>query len=319
MKYFKILAPLGLVFVFLLYAFFPIKTSKTVEIPYGKGSVDISMLLYREGLLRTPASFLAIHAIVRGKLEAGEYEFSGWVYPWEVYLKIHKGEKKLYRITIPEGFDVYDIAKRLEEFSICNAEDFIKLANSPETAKKYGINTYTMEGFLFPDTYFFSKNTHPSKVIDVMFKNFLRRTEYLRDQLKEKNLTLEEWVIVASMLEKETAIEEERPIIASVIYNRIERNMPLQIDPTVIYALKRKGKWDGKLTKKSLQIEDPYNTYLYRGLPPSPICNPGLRSLKSALSPAKTDYLYFVSMGNGRHAFSSDYREHLKNIALYRK
>ncbi len=319
MKYFKIFAPLGLIFVFLIYTFLPVKTIKTVEILYGKRSIDIAMLLYREGILRSPLSFITIHTIVRGKLEAGEYEFSGWVFPWEVYLKISRGQKKLYKITIPEGYDIYDIANTLEKHSICKAEDFIKFANSPEIAKKYGIKTYTMEGFLFPDTYYFSKNTHPIKIIDTMFKNFLKKTELLRAQLEEKGMTLEEWVIIASMIEKETGINEERPLVSSVINNRIKKGMPLQIDPTVIYALKRRGEWNGKLTKKHLQLEDPYNTYYYRGLPPSPICNPGIKSLEAALNPAKTNYLYFVSMGNGRHVFSSSYKEHLKNIAIYRE
>jgi len=319
MKYFKIFAPLGLVFVFLIYAFFPVRTHKTVEITYGKSSVDIAMILYREGLLKSPLSFIIIHTFLRDKLEAGEYEFSGLVFPWDVYLKISRGQRKLYKITIPEGYDIYDIASLLEKYSICKAEDFIELANSPDTAKKYGLKTYTMEGFLFPDTYYFSKNTHPMRIIDTMFRNFLKRTESLRSQLEEKELTLEEWVIIASMIEKETGVDEERPLVSSVIYNRIKKGMALQIDPTVIYALKRRAEWNGKLTRKHLQLEDPYNTYYYKGLPPSPICNPGIKSLEAALNPAKTNYLYFVSMGNGRHVFSSSYEEHLKNIAMYRR
>ncbi|WP_448588229.1 endolytic transglycosylase MltG [Thermocrinis sp.] len=319
MKHLKFLAPIGLVLVFFIYALFPVRINKTLEISYGKSSVDIAMLLYREGVIRSPLSFITIHAFVRGKLEAGEYEFSGWVYPWDAYLKIHRWQRKFYKITIPEGSDIYDIAQILEENSICKAEDFLRLVNSPEITKKYGINTYTMEGFLFPDTYHFSKNTHPIKVVDTMFKNFLKRTETLRVQLEEKNLTLEKWVIIASMIEKETGVDEERPLVSSVIYNRIRKGMPLQIDPTVIYALKRKGEWDGKLTRKDLKLEDPYNTYYHTGLPPSPICNPGIKSLEAALNPAKTDYIYFVSMGNGRHAFSSNYKEHLKNVATYRK
>ena len=315
----KLLAVLGLIFVFLVYSFFPVKTERTVEVPYGKTSLDIALLLYREGVIRSPISFMAIHYLIRGKLEAGEYEFKGWVFPWDAYLKIHRGQRKLYKITIPEGFDLYDIANLLEEYSICKREDFLRVANSPEIAKRYGLRTYTMEGFLFPDTYYFSKNTHPLQVVDVMFKNFLRRTEHLRRKLEERGLTLEEWVIIASMVEKETAVPEERPIIASVILNRIKLGMPLQIDPTVIYALKRRGEWKGVLTRKHLQLDDPYNTYYHKGLPPSPICNPSLQSLEAVLNPAETNYLYFVSMGNGRHAFSSNYKDHLKNIATYRR
>lgn len=320
MRYVKFLLPLFLVGAFLVYSFLPVRVEKkTVEIVYGTSTYDMAILLYKEGLLRNPLSFLFLHSINRKKLEAGEYEFDGLVFPWEIYEKISKGLKKLYRITIPEGSDLYDIAKILEENLICSSKDFLNYALSAETAKKYGLKTPNMEGFLFPDTYFFSKNTHPIKIIDVMYKNFLKRTEELRELLKEKNLSLEEWVVIASMIEKETAKAEERPLVAAVIYNRIKKGMKLQIDPTVIYALKRRGEWQGSLTLKHLTIDDPYNTYYYYGLPPSPICNPGLESLKAALEPAKVDYLYFVADGSGGHHFSNSYSDHISKVRLYRR
>ena len=311
--------PLLLVGLFFLYTFLPVRVEKkTVEIPYGMPSHKIALELYREGIIRSPLSFLLIHAIKRSKLEAGEYEFEDWVYPWDVYRKISRGLKKLYRITIPEGYDLYDIAKTLEENHICKAEDFLKYALSEETARKYGLKTHSMEGFLFPDTYFFSKNTHPLRVIETMHGNFLRKTQELRKELPKKGMSLEEWVIIASMIEKETSKKEEKPLVSAVIQNRIKKGMKLQIDPTVIYALKRRGLWDGSLSLKDLRFDDPYNTYAYYGLPPSPICNPGFDSLKAALEPAKVDYLYFVADGAGGHRFSSSYVEHIKNVRLYR-
>lgn len=322
MKNSKFLLPivlLAFLVLFMVYSFLPIRVEKrTVEIAYGTPTFEIALLLYREGILRNPMSFLLLHSVGKKKLEAGEYEFEGLVFPWDVYEKISKGLKKLYRITIPEGSDLYDIAKILEENLICSSKDFLKYALSEEIARNYGLRTSTMEGFLFPDTYFFSKNTHPMKVIDVMYNNFLRKTQELRKELANKKLTLEEWVIIASMIEKETAKPEEKPLVSAVIYNRIKKRMKLQIDPTVIYALKRKGLWKGRLTLDHLNMDDPYNTYYYFGLPPSPICNPGLESLKYALKPAPVDYLYFVADGSGGHYFSKSLSDHNRRVKEYR-
>jgi len=132
----KLLAVLGLVLVFLVYSFFPVKTERTVEIPYGKTGLDIALSLYREGIIRSPISFMAIHSLIRGKLEAGEYEFNGWVFPWDAYLRIHRGQRKLYKITIPEGFDLYDIADLLEEYSICKREDFFESSQLSRNRQK---------------------------------------------------------------------------------------------------------------------------------------------------------------------------------------
>jgi UPF0755 protein len=319
MKFLKFIIPLGLVFFFLTYSFMPVHLDKkTVDIPYGMPSTQMALYLYKEGIIRSPLSFLLIHMIRKGKLEAGEYEFDGLVFPWEVYRKIHYGFRKLYKITVPEGSDLYDIANILEEHKICKAKDFLEFALSQKIPEKYGLKTFSMEGFLFPDTYFFSKNTHPLTVINTMYNNFLKKTESLRNQLKNSGMTLEEWVIIASLIEKETALEKEKPLISAVIHNRLKKGMKLQIDPTVIYAMKRKGLWKGKLSAQDMDVQDPYNTYLYYGLPPTAICNPGLSSLESALKPAKVDYLYFVANAKGGHRFSSTYSEHLANVRLYK-
>jgi len=309
------------VFILVSFLFTPVylKDNILVEIPYGTSTWKISYILYEKGVIRNPISFIILHIINKDKLEAGEYEFNGYVSPWEAYKKIARGEHKLYRIVIPEGSDIYDIAKILEEKGICKGEDFIKYATSYEVVRKYGLYSYSMEGFLFPDTYFFSKNTHPLRIIDVMFSNFMEKTADLRPLLKEKGLSLETWVIIASMIEKETYRDEERPLIAAVIYNRLKRKMKLQIDPTVIYALKRNGKWRGVLLRSDMEIDDPYNTYRYFGLPPSAIANPGLASLKAALNPAPVNYLYFVATPSGKHIFSSSYRKHVNHIIKIRK
>ncbi len=310
-----------LALLYIAYSFLPVHVEKkTVDIPYGTPTVKIVDILYREGVLRNRLSFAIIHAIRKEKLEAGEYEFEGYVSPLDVYEKISKGIRKLHRIVVFEGSDIYDIAQMLESKGICRREDFLRYATSEEVARGYGLSVPTMEGFLFPETYFFSKNTHPLKVIDTMYSVFLERTAELRERLPEKGLSLEEWVTVASMIEKETFWEEEKPLISAVIYNRLKRRMRLQIDPTVIYALKRRGEWKGVLLREHLKIDDPYNTYQYFGLPPTPICNPGLSSLRAALEPAAVRYLYFVvDPRTRRHIFSTTYSQHRRNVAKVRR
>ncbi len=315
----------GLFFISLLlyvaYSFLPVYVEeKTVEIPYGTSTIEIVNMLHRKGLIRSRLSFAIIHAFRKEKLEAGEYEFKGYVTPFHVYEKLSRGIHKLHRIVVVEGSDIYDIAEMLDRKGICRKEDFLKYATSKEVSRGYGLSSPTMEGFLFPDTYLFSKNTHPIKVIDTMYRNFLEKTAEMRPKVIEKGLSLEEWVTVASMVEKETFWEHEKPLVAAVIYNRLKRRMKLQIDPTVIYALKRQGKWNGNLRKEHLQIDDPYNTYVYFGLPPTPICNPGLTSLRAALEPAKVRYLYFViDPKRRRHIFSTTYSQHRRNVARLRR
>jgi len=303
------------------YSFLPVHVDrKTLDIPYGTPAVKLIDMLYKEGLIRSRFSLALLHALKREKLEAGEYEFSGYVSPVDVYRKLSRGLRKLHRIVVFEGSDLYDIALMLERKGICKREDFLRYATSPEVARSYGLRTPTMEGFLFPETYLFSKNTHPLKVIDIMFRTFTERTAHLRAELKEKNLSLEEWVTVASMIEKETFWEEEKPLISAVIYNRLRKGMRLQIDPTVIYALKRRGMWEGVLRREHLRIDDPYNTYTRSGLPPAPICNPGLSSLEAALNPAPVGYLYFVVDPRTRkHLFSTTYSQHRRNVAEMRR
>ncbi len=321
----KKLIPLIILFVasllYLAYAFMPVYVeTKTVDIPYGTSALKVIETLHKEGIIRSKLSLIIIHALRKDKLEAGEYEFSGHVSPFDVYRKLSRGIHKLHRVVITEGSDIYDIADILEKKGVCKKEDFLKFATSEQVPRGYGLSTPTMEGFLFPDTYLFSKNTHPLKVIDTMYRNFLKKTVDLRPQVAKKGLSIEEWVTIASMIEKETAWEDEKPLVSAVIYNRLKRRMKLQIDPTVIYALKRKGMWEGKLTREHLKIDDPYNTYLYFGLPPTPICNPGLSSLKAALQPADVSYLYFVAdPKTRRHIFSSTYSQHRQNIAKVRR
>ncbi len=317
--FFILLLLAGLVYI--LYSFLPVRIgNKTIEISYGTPVPEIIDLLYEEGIIRSKLSLIILHIINREKISAGEYEFSGIVSPFDVYEKLSKGIQKLHKVTIPEGSDLYAIAKILDKAGVCGEEEFLKFATSESVARRFGLDTPTMEGFLFPDTYFFRKNTHPLVVIETMHRNFLDKTSSLRKKLAQKKLSLREWVTIASMIEKETAWEDEKPLVAAVIYNRLKKGMKLQIDPTVIYSLKRRGLWKGVLTRKELSIDDPYNTYVYYGLPPAPICNPGLSSLRFALEPAQVDYLYFVAdPETKRHIFSSSYTQHVRNVLRVRR
>ena len=308
---------LMLCFLALVYSvFMPVRIEepKVVNIPLGTPVIKVASLLSKEGILRNPYSFLTIHVFYRKKIISGEYEFTGVLSPFEVYKTLSEGRSKLYRVTIPEGSDLLDIANILSEHGITDKDRFMALVFNPETSKRYGINLPTMEGFLFPDTYYFSRGTSPEKVVEVMYTNFLKKTQALRKELRDRKLSLERWVIIASMIEKETALNHEKPLVSAVIYNRLKMGMKLQIDPTVIYAIKIMGNWDSKLNPSELKLNSFYNTYMFKGLPPTPICNPGLESLKAALYPADVDYLYFVADGKGGHIFSKTYREHLKNI-----
>jgi len=309
------------VLTYLSYALLPVYVPKrTLEIPYGTPTLRIFEVLQEEGIVRTRISLLMIHAFRKSKLEAGEYEFEGYVTPFEVYEKLSKGIHKLHRIVVKEGSDLYDIGEILEKEGVCKKEDFLRFATDERVPKGYGLSTPTMEGFLFPDTYLFSKNTHPLRVIEVMYKNFLEKTLPIREEASRRGIPLEELVTVASMVEKETFWDEERRLVAAVIYNRLRMRMKLQIDPTVIYALKRKNLWKGSLSKRDLSFDDPYNTYLYFGLPPTPICNPGLPSLWAALNPARINHLYFVlDPETGRHNFSSNYLNHVENVNKLRR
>jgi len=287
----------------------------TVVVKYGTPVPEIARRLEEEGIIVSRYLFLLLHAFRREKLEAGEYEFKGRLSVADAYRMLAEGRQKLYRVLVKEGADLFEIARVLEKAGVCKAEDFLRYAFSEEVVSAYDLSAPSMEGFLFPDTYFFSKDTHPLKVIRVMHENFLKKTAELRKELENKGLEPEVWVTVASMVEKETRYEPEKPLIAAVIYNRLKRGMKLQIDPTVIYAAKLKGLWKGKLLKKFYALDSPYNTYMYFGLPPGPICNPGLSSLKAALKPAPVDYLFFVADKEGRkHLFSKTYEEHLENM-----
>jgi UPF0755 protein len=226
-----------------------------------------------------------------------------------------KGRVKLYRITLPEGVNMNEIAAVLEKAGFCEKNNFLDLCQDRSFIQSLGIKSITLEGYLFPDTYFFPKHSPCKKIITAMVEHFkLIFTQAWQDRAAELKLSVHDIVTLASIIEKETGDATERPLIASVFHNRLAKNMRLESDPTVIYGIKD---FDGNIKRKHLKTVTPYNTYQIRGLPMGPIANPGAASLAAALYPAQTQYLFFVSKKDTTHKFSRTIQEHNRAVRKY--
>jgi UPF0755 protein len=293
---------------------------KRVLIPKGSTFREVVEVLDEEGLLRSPTAFYLMARVlgVAGNVQAGEYELSTAMTPAVILHKLVSGDVVKYRVTIPEGYTVRQIAIRLEELGIIkDREEFLAEALSSDFNTILGITGESVEGYLFPDTYLFSKEVAPAEVIKTMVGKFKRvYTPDFSQRAAELGMTDREVVILASIIEKETGLPEECPLISAVFHNRLKRGIPLCSDPTVIYGI---ANFDGNLRKRDLEKRTPYNTYLIQGLPPGPIANPGRASIEAALYPAPVKYLYFVSRNDGSHHFSSALREHNAAVQRYQK
>jgi len=293
------------------------KQIKKVEIPKGYSLKKIARLLNEENLIKNYSIFIT-SAYLRGisnKLKSGEYELSTDMTPLEIMEKLYKGEIVYYKITIPEGYNIKNIANLLEKNELINKEKFISLTQDREFLSSLGIKAISLEGYLFPDTYYFSKGMREEEMINKMIESLNNLfTEKLQKRLQDLNFTIHKILTLASLIEKEVQIDSERKLVSAVFHNRLKSNMLLQSDPTVIYVLED---FDGNLKKQDLSYDSPYNTYLYPGLPPTPIANPGTDSIMAALYPADVDYLYFVSKNNGEHHFSSTFKEHNEAVKKF--
>ena len=308
----------AVVFLALPPAFRGTETSVVVE----KGSTfkEVVQVLDEEGLLRSPAKFSLMARIlgVTERVQAGEYTLNTAMIPPVILRKLVTGDVVKYRITIPEGYTVRQIAFRLEEKGIIpGQEEFLAEAFSPDSAAGLGITGKSVEGYLFPDTYLFPKGVVPAEIIKTMVSRFTKvYTPAFSQRAAKLGLTDREVVTLASIIEKETGVASERPLISAVFHNRLKRGMPLCSDPTVIYGI---ADFDGNLRKRDLTTLTPYNTYMIQGLPPGPIANPGEASIFAALYPAPVNYLYFVSRNDGSHHFSTTLREHNKAVQQYQR
>ncbi len=250
------------------------------------------------------------------KIKAGEYRLNSDMAPVKILNILSRGLIVTHSVTVPEGFTISQIAEELEKKGLTDGAAFRALARDPDTAKRYGLLGPGLEGYLYPDTYRFSRGQPPLSIIDVMLKHFFDMISPLRERIDASGMTLQQIITLASLVEKETGQGEERPVIASVFLNRLKKGMRLESDPTVIYGITG---FNGNLTRQDLDRPTPYNTYVIRGLPVSPIANPGREAIQAVLFPADTNYLYFVSKNDGSHHFSKTLAKHNRAVALYQK
>jgi len=249
-------------------------------------------------------------------IKAGEYTLSAAMPPVKILEKLRRGSILTHAVTIPEGYGREQIAELLHEKELVDRDTFLALTADPSVIKSYGLSGPSLEGYLFPDTYHFGRGISPSLIIDTMVSRFWQMVGPLTNSARETGMSIDEIVILASIVEKETGRPEERPLIASVFLNRLKLGMRLESDPTVIYGLEG---FDGNLKKKDLVQKSPYNTYVIRGLTPGPICSPGLESIQAVIAPARTNYLYFVSKNDGSHHFSRTLAEHNQAVERYQR
>ena len=296
--------------------------SAIVEIPAGTGLKRAVQILEDHGILRRyPHSAVTLQVLGRGAaLKTGEYEFNRPMTPLEVFDKIERADVYVHKVTVLEGLRSDEIFAQYERAGFGTAEEFGAAFRNTSLLRGWDDDAIDLEGYLFPDTYGLQKGATPQAIVTRMVARF---KEVLGPEwvaaVKRRGLTVRQAVSMASLIEKETGVDEEDPLVASVFHNRLRKGMRLQCDPTVIFALAMRNAWDGNIRREDLKIDSLYNTYRYTGLTPGPIGNPGAVALKAAAQPADTEYLYFVSMNNGRHAFSRTLEEHNKAVFEYQK
>jgi UPF0755 protein len=299
-----------------------------VDIPRGLSSDEIVNRLSTLGVIRRGWLLrLYIHATGAGqKLKAGEYRFPSQISPLGVLKKLQEGEERLSRLTVIEGWTRFDIAQLLAhipELKLKSADEALALMDDTSLVRDIDPDAKNLEGYLFPDTYNFPPDATPKLVVETMVKRFRQVWGELSEKYPSTGRTPHDVVTVASLVETEAKLPEDRPLVASVIYNRLKTGMPLGVDSSVIYASKLAGKWrnNGKVYQSDLDRDSPYNTRRVKGLPPGPIASPGARSLEAALAPAETDYLYYVrdpSRNDGKHNFYSNESDFQRGVQALR-
>jgi UPF0755 protein len=303
---------------YVVYAPFGPRTETFVDIAPGTGTQTIAAELQKSGIIRSRYAFDFLHLRKHGTLKAGEYRFDHAAPMTEVYARIVRGDVYTVSLRIPEGYNLFDIAQAVADAGLGSRDAFLAAERQhteligwlPPT----GTPPQSLEGYLFPDTYSFSRHATPVQILSAMVRRFRRAAAQIG-----LDGQMQQTVIMASLIEKEVNQDAERPLVAGVFTNRLAKGMPLATDPTVIYAALLDGRWSGVIHASDLEADSPYNTYKHAGLPPGPICNPGMASLRAAMNPAKTDYLYFVSDAAGHSRFSTDLKEHAQQVEAYRK
>jgi UPF0755 protein len=298
-----------------------------VDLPHGASSRTVARVLKQNGVIRSAFAFeVYARRHPRRRLQAGEYFFNHAISGHDVFWQIADGHIYEQSFTVREGETIFDIAHDLEAENLMTADDFLSAAQNPELIRDIAPHAKTLEGFLFPATYFLPRHPTPTDVTAEMVHKFKEEWQRIAPPESRRDTTglehgrpVASVVTLASLVERETPKPEERPLVAGAFENRLRKNVPLQCDPTVIYAMQDAGQYNGKLTGADLHFPSPYNTYVHAGLPPGPIGNPGEASLRAALDPAKTDYLYFVANTQGGHFFAATLAEHNRNVTKYRR
>jgi UPF0755 protein len=296
---------------------------RTVVVEPGMGAAEILALLEREGVLadaRLARTYL-VYVLGDPPMQAGEYLFRGPATTPAVLRKLVRGDVVSLRVTLIEGLTLEESARSLADQGLGGYDALLAAMRDPAPISDLDPEAHDLEGYLFPETYTFAKRTPPEKVVGTLVETFRRRW---RERVAPRRRPgdgrpLREVLTLASIVEKEAKVPGERPTIAAVYRNRLARGIGLFADPTLVYALKREGRWDGNLRRADLAMDSPYNTYRYAGLPPGPICSPGLASLLAAARPAEVPYLYFVSRNDGTHVFAQTIAEHNANVERWQR
>ncbi len=319
---FVFIAALFLLFDIFDYAKKPADIDMTVKIlavDKGEGFNVIIANLSEAGIIKDPIKFKLLALIKRcdTKIKAGEYALSSSMPPAVILDIMVRGKTYLHKVTIPEGYNLRQIAALMSGAGLGTEKDFIKKSTDPSFVSNQGIEAESLEGYLYPDTYYFPKDESVEDIISATVERLWAVfTPEWKDRAKELGFSIHQIITLASIIEKETGVKQERELISSVFHNRLKKGMRLETDPTVIYGIKS---FDGNITRKQLSATTPYNTYQIEGLPPGPIASPGYDSIKASLYPAETPYIFFVSKNDGTHYFSANLKEHNRAVNKYQR
>jgi UPF0755 protein len=293
-----------------------------VDLPPGTGVAGIAERLADAGVVPDAWTFRLAARLAGSdrRLKAGEYRFAEAASPADVIKRLVKGDVFRRSLTIPEGLTIVEMSAIVERGGFDTARAFERAAADGSKVSALDPDARTLEGYLFPETYAFPRGAGSDAIVDAMVAGFGHAFDAdLRAAASARRMSVREVVTLASLIEKETAQPAERAIVSGVYHNRLRKGMLLQCDPTVVYALMKAGKWRGNIQKVHLQMDSPYNTYRYPGLPPGPIASPGRASLEAAVRPADVPYLYFVSRNDGTHVFAETLAEHARNVAKWQR
>jgi UPF0755 protein len=294
----------------------------TFEVEKGQNAKEIAQNLQKKGIIkRTWPLLLGCRLFYSSQsLKAGEYAIQLPLSPKDVLHTLTEGNVILHTVTVPEGLIIQETAELMDSKGFAKKEDFIKAAADTSLIISLDKDATTLEGYLFPETYAFPKDTTSEEIVSTMVSQFMHVfDDRWKQRAEEIGMSVRDIVIIASLVEKETSLPEEKKLVSAVFHNRLKKGMKLDCDPTIIYVLKREGKFKDRLRTKDLRLDSPYNSYLNPGLPPGPIANPGRDSLEAALYPSNEQFLYFVSKNDGTHHFSLTFREHQEAVNTYQR